>query len=166
MGGATPESLPEHSLELPEDPVTSLNLVAMAADAWGGIWQAEGRGGGRLGLPVIAGVRRGWVAGQLTVEPAGDGSRLTYRVDTSEYRVEKSAAMVLLVASLGAIVTVVAPLFPALLGLVPISIILCLMAWFFVVARLRNSGPEEFFEQLAASPSLRSRQASEDSEGS
>ena len=143
-----PESMREHSLELPDDPVTSLNLVAMAADDWGGMWQAEGRGGGRLGLPVIAGVRRGWVAGRLTVEPAGDGSRLTYRVDKSEYRVETSAALILLVASLGAIVTVIAPLFPALLRLLPISIVLCLMAWFFVVARLRNTGPEEFFEEL------------------
>lgn len=148
MASATPESQLEHSLELPEDPVTSLNLVAMAADDWGGLWQQEGRGGGRLGLPVIAGVRRGWVAGQLSVEPAGDGSRLTYRIDKSEYRVERSSALILLVASLGAVVTVVAPLYPPLLSLVPISIVLCLIAWFFVVARLRNSGPEEFFEEL------------------
>ena len=80
---------PEHRIELPEDPVTSLNLVAMAADAWGGMWQAEGRGQGRLGLPVTAGLRRGWVAGQLTAEPDGDGSRLTFRIDKSEYRVWK-----------------------------------------------------------------------------
>ncbi|MCP3958880.1 MAG: hypothetical protein GY719_13585, partial [bacterium] len=133
----------------PEDPVTSLNLVAMAADAWGGVWQAEDRSGGRLGLPVMAGLRRGWVAGQLTVEPAGDGSRLTYRIDQSEYRVRKSAALTLFVAAIGAAVTIIAPLFPALLRLVPISIVICLMAWFFVLARLRNSGPEEFFEDLA-----------------
>ena len=144
-----PESMREHTLELPEDPVTSLNMVAMAADAWGGMWQAEGRGGGRLGLPVIAGLRRGWVAGQLTVERSGDGSLLTYRVDQGEYKVQKAAALILLVAGLGAGVTIVAPLFPALLNLVPISIVLCLIAWFFVVARLRNSGPEEFFEDLA-----------------
>ncbi len=144
-----PESMREHSLELPEDPVTSLNLVAMAAEAWGGMWQAEGRHGGRLGLPVMAGLRRGWVAGQLTVEPAGDGSRLTYRVDKSDYQVQKPAALMLLLASLGAVVTVIAPLFPTLLRLVPLSIVLCLVAWFFVVARLRNSGPEEFFEDLA-----------------
>ncbi len=142
----------EHTLELPEDPVTSLNLVAMAAESWGGMWQAEGRGGGRLGLPVIAGLRRGWVAGQLTVESSGDGSRLTYRVDQSEYKVQRSAALMLFVASLGAIVTIVAPVFPTLLRLVPISIVLCLLAWFFVVARLRNSGPEEFFEDLAREP--------------
>ena len=145
-----PESMREHTLELPEDPVTSLNLVAMAAEAWGGMWQAESRGGGRLGLPVIAGVRRGWVAGQLTVERWGKGSRLTYRVDKSEYKVQKPAALILSLASLGAVVTIIAPLFPTLLRLVPLSIVLCLVAWFFVVARLRNSGPEEFFEDLAS----------------
>ncbi len=139
----------EHHLELPEDPVASLNLVAAAAEDWGGMWQAEGRSGGRLGLPVVAGLRDGWVAGQLTVEPDGDGSRLAYRVDKSEYRVQKPAALMLFLASIGAVVTIVAPLFPALLGLVPLSIVLCLVAWFFVVARLRNSGPEEFFENLA-----------------
>jgi uncharacterized membrane protein len=89
------------------------------------------------------------VAGQLTVEPTGDGSRLTYRVDASEYRVQRSAALTLLVAGLAAIVITIAPLFPVLLRLLPIAIVLCLMAWFFVVARLRNSGPEEFFEELA-----------------
>ncbi len=139
----------EHHFDLPEDPATSLDLVAAAAEDWGGMWQAEGRDGGRLGLPVVAGLRDGWVAGQLTVEPAGDGSRLTYLVDKSEYRVQKPAALMLFLASIGAIVTIAAPLFPALLGLVPLAVVLCLVAWFFVIARLRNSGPEEFFENLA-----------------
>ncbi len=144
-----PESMREHTLELPENPVTSLNLVAMAAEAWGGLWQPEGRSGGRLGLPVMAGLRQGWVAGQLTVEPSGVGSRLTYRVDKSEYRVQKMPAFILLLAGLGAVVMTIAPLFKVLLGLVPLAIVLCLVAWFFVIARLRNSGPEEFFEDLA-----------------
>ena len=144
-----PDSMREHRLELPEDPVTSLNLVAMAAESWGGLWQPEGRGRGRLGLPVMAGLRRGWVAGQLTVEPAGDGSRLTYLVDKSEYRVQKSAALTLLLAAVGAVVTMIAPLVPSLWRFVPVGLLLCLGAWLFVVARLRNSGPEEFFEDLA-----------------
>ena len=146
---STPESMREHSLELAEDPVTSLNLVAMAAEGWGGLWQADGQRGGRLGLPVMAGLRRGWVAGELTVEPAGDGSRLTYKIDKSEYKVQRAPFMMLVVAALGAVVITIAPLFPVLLRLVPLGIVLCLIAWFFVVARLRNSGPEEFFEDLA-----------------
>ena len=144
-----PESMPEHSVELPEDPITSQNLVAMTADTWGGLWQAEGRGGGRLGLPVEAGLRRGWVAGRLTVEPTDLGSRLTYNVDKSDYKVQKPAALILLIAAAGAMVTLIAPWIPALLGLVPLGLLLCLGAWFFVIARLRNSGPEEFFAELA-----------------
>ncbi len=148
---ATEDGMAEHSLELPEDPVTSLNLVAMAAESWGGLWQAEGPHGGRLGLPVMAGLRHGWVAGQLTAEPVGSGSRLTYRVDKSDYRLQKMPVLILLLAALGAVTMTVALVVPALLGLVPLSIVLCLVAWFFVVARLRNSGPEEFFEDLARS---------------
>ena len=143
-----PESMREHRLELAEDPVASLNLVAMAADSWGGLWQAEDKNGGRLGLPVMAGLRRGWVAGELTVEPTGDGSRLTYRVDSGEYKVQKASAFLLFLAACGALVTIVAPLVPSLWGFVPLGLVLCLAAWLLVVSRLRNSGPEEFFEDL------------------
>lgn len=139
----------EHSVELPEDPITSRNLVAMAADAWGGLWQADGRDGGRLGLPVEAGLRRGWVAGQLTVEPTARGSRLIYKVDKSEYKIQQPATLILLGAGVGAMVTLIAPLLPFLWGLVPFGLFLVLGAWFFVISRLRNSGPEEFFEDLA-----------------
>ena len=137
-----PESMREHSLDLPENPVTSLNLVAMAAESWGALWQAEGPDGGRLGLPVMAGIRRGWVAGQLTVEATDSGSRLIYRVDKSEYKVQRAAALTLLLGACGAVVTIFAPLVPALWRLVPFGLVMCLGAWLFVVARLRNSGPE------------------------
>ncbi|MEM7582619.1 MAG: hypothetical protein AAF560_04505 [Acidobacteriota bacterium] len=143
----TADAMREHQLDLAEDPITALNLVAMAADDWGGLWQ-PGKGGGRLGLPVIAGLRRGWVAGELTVEEAGEGSRLTFQVDKSEYRVQRPAALTLALAALGALVTVIAPFVPALWGLVPIGILMSIAAWFLVIARLRNSGPEEFFEDL------------------
>ena len=142
----------EHRMELREDPVTSLNMVSMNASAWGGIWQAEGRDGGRLGIPVSAGLRRGWVAGQLTVKPTAEGSLLIYRVDKSDYQLQKPAVLTLLLASLGAAVTLVAPLIPSLLGFVPIGILLGIAAWFLVIARLRNSGPEEFFEDLSQEP--------------
>lgn len=148
-GEAPDPTAGEHRVELAEDPVTSLNLVAMAAEAWGGLWQAEGRGRGRLGLPVVAGLRRGWVAGQLTVEATDTGSLLTYRVDKSDYQIQKPAVLMLALAGLGALTALVAPFVPALLGLVPIGVLLGVAAWFLVIARLRNSGPEEFFEDLA-----------------
>ena len=144
-----PESMREHRLELAEDPVTCLNLVEMAADSWGGIWQAEGRDSGRLGLPVMAGLRRGWVAGQLTVEPTEKGARLTYLIDKGEYKVQQAQAGLLFMAGLGAILTMVAPLAPTLWPLVPFALVMCVAAWLLVVSRLRNSGPEEFFEDLA-----------------
>ncbi len=136
-----------HQLDLSEDPVTALNLVAMAADDWDGIWQA-GNKGGRLGLPVVAGLRRGWVAGELTAEPTESGSRLTLVVDKSDYKIQKPAAVTLLLAGLGALVTVIAPFAPSMLGLVPVGILMTFGAWFLVISRLRNSGPEEFFEDL------------------
>jgi len=142
------ETNQEHRIELAEDPVTSLNLVAQAAESWGGIWQPESRHNGRLGLPVVAGLRYGWVAGELSAKPSGSGSRLIYRVDKSDYQLQKSTASFLLLAGLGAAVTVVAPFMPSLLSLVPLGIILSVGAWFLVIARLRNSGPEEFFEEL------------------
>ena len=74
---------------------------------------------------------------------------MTYLVDRSEYRVQKSAALTLLLAAIGAVITMIAPLVPSLWRFVPVALILCLGAWLFVVARLRNSGPEEFFEDLA-----------------
>ncbi len=150
--GAATTAPEEHRVELLEDPVTCLNMVAMAADAWAGLWQAEGQSGGRLGLPVTAGLRRGWVAGQLTVEATATGSLLIYRVDKSDYQLQKPAVLTLLLAGLGAVTTLVAPLFPSLFGLVPISILLGVAAWFLVIARLRNSGPEEFFEDLGQEP--------------
>lgn len=138
----------EHVLELDEKPRAAQRLLAEAAEDWGGAWQARGRGG-RLRLPVMAGLRRGWVAGEVTVEEAGDGSRLRLRVEESMYRVDRASVAVLLLAAGGALVTVLLPLFPQLIRLVPVGIVLAVGAWLFIVARLRNSGPEEFFQDLA-----------------
>ena len=150
----------EHVLELPLDPPACLRLLARTADLWGGSWQADGLCGGRLALPVMAGVRYGWVAGEVEVEEvaaAGEagsaqtraGSRLRFRVDHSDYHIDKLSFAVLLLAGGGALVTVFAPFFPSLFRLVPLSVLLAVGAWLFIVGRLRNSGPEEFFDDLA-----------------
>ncbi len=147
--GGTDSEARVHRLELPKPAAAALGLLAENAEAWGGRWQAEGREGGRLGLPVVAGLRRGWVAGPVKVEAAGRGSRLSFRVEQSDYRLQKASVFTLVLAGCGALVTLIAPFFPALLALVPIGILLCIAAWLFIVARLSNSGPEEFFEDLA-----------------
>ncbi len=147
---ASETSSQEQNLDLPVDPRASLRLLAQAAEDWGGTWRAEGDRKGLLGLPVMAGVRRGWVEGEVRVESAGEGSRLSFRVVDSEYRVERVSVVTLSMAAVGALVTLFAPLFPRLIALMPAGILLAVGAWLFIVARLRNSGPDEFFEELAA----------------
>ncbi|MCP4659400.1 MAG: hypothetical protein GY856_28655 [bacterium] len=139
----------EHRIELSEDPAGCLRLVSRAAEDWGARWQVEGGDGGRLELPVVAGVHRGWLVGRVTVEGLAEGSRLTFRVEESIYGVQTTTVTVLVLAACGALATVVAPFVPSLLPLVPLGIMLSVGAWFFVIARLRNSGPEEFLEALA-----------------
>lgn len=138
-----------HRVELREDPVAALNLVALAADEWGGLWESHGKRGGRLGLPVLAGLRHGWVAGPVNAEPSAGGTVLTFEVEESRWHLQTASVITLLLAAAGALVTIAAPLVPALWRLVPLGIMLSVGAWLFIVSRLRNSGPEEFFELLA-----------------
>lgn len=138
----------EHQVELTRDPHGSLELLSREATSWGARWQRDGLGG-RLTLPVLAGLRRGWVEGEVTVEPAGGGSRLVFRIDRSDYRLQTLSVAVLVVAAAGALVFVFAPFVPALRPAVPLGILLSVAAWLFIVAGLRNSGPEEFLETLA-----------------
>ena len=143
----------EYGCELPDlAPRAALRLLAETADSWGAGWQADGERGGRLALPVLAGVRHGWVAGEVEVEAAGEGSRLVYRVEESAYQLDKASVLTLTIAACGALITVIGPLIPQLFRLVPIGILLSVAAWLFIVRRLRNSGPEEFFEFLADGP--------------
>lgn len=137
----------DHRIELPTEPIETLRIVAKTAELWGAKWE-PGADGGHLEIPVLAGLRRGWVLGQVQIEKTDGGSRLVFTQEESIYRVQLAAASILALAACGAITILIAPLFPKLLGLVPVSMMLCIGAWFFVVARLRNSGPEEFFDEL------------------
>jgi hypothetical protein len=152
--GPAGESLPAadlriHRVEVAAPPARALAEVARLAGDWGGEWQAEGAAAGRLALPVSAGLRRGWVAGPVEAAPTGDGSRLLFREEAGEYHLDRAAVATLVLAGFGAAVTLVAPFVPRLLPLLPMSVVLALGAWFFIVARLRNSGPEEFFGVVA-----------------
>lgn len=139
-----------HHAELPCKPGEACSVVAREAEAWGGEWKPEGKDGGLLTIPVMAGLRYGWVEGRLKAERSSQGgSRLTFRVERSRYRVQRSSALVLAFAAAGALAVLFAPFFPPLWPLVPIGFVLALAAWFFIVSHLRNSGPEEFFETLS-----------------
>jgi hypothetical protein len=143
------EPVSEHRVELPAaEPRTVLRLVGETADAWGASWKSRGDRALWMRLPVTAGVRHGWLAGEVEVEADGAASRLVYRVDESEYHLDRAAVFLLAVAAFGALVSVVGPFFPGLVRLIPIGIILSIAAWLFIVGRLRNSGPEEFFADV------------------
>ena len=141
--------MPEHHIELARDPAGSLELISREAASWGAEWSRESPDGGRLQLPVLAGLRHGWVEGPVTVEPAEAGSRLTFTIEKSVYFLQRTSVAVLAFAALGALALLVAPFVPALWPLMPIAFMLAIGAWLFIVARLRNSGPEEFLETLA-----------------
>ncbi|MEO1082840.1 MAG: hypothetical protein AAFY88_01220 [Acidobacteriota bacterium] len=129
------------------EPVELLEWVGRVADQWDGEWEPAD-GGGRLGLPVTAGLKRGWLAGRLEVAPQPSGSAVRFEVDKGEMKSDRGSVMILLVGAFGGLVTVVAPFVPALWAMVPVGLLLGFSAWFMVVARLRSAGPAEFFAQV------------------
>lgn len=139
----------EHEVEIARDPARSLELLSQEALTWGARWRRDGQRGGHLELPVLAGLRRGWVEGPVTVARSPAGSRLTFRVEKSRYRIEVLSVLILAAAGAGALVFLVGPFVPALRPVMPVGFLLTVAAWLFIVARLRNSGPEEFLEWLA-----------------
>ena len=133
-------------------PAAALLSIRQLADLWGADWQGEGNSG-RLKLPVSAGLRRGWVSGTLRVEPLGEDLRLRFEEQESDYRLLWPAVGFLLLSSVGGLFSMVWPFFaharPELLAAAPLAFFLALGGWFLVISRLRNSGPEEFLEEVA-----------------
>jgi len=142
-------TLAEHAIELELSPEKALSAVSRTAEDWGAEFQRDGSGG-RLNLPVVAGIRRGLVTGAVEIRPAAEGSRVVFRPETSIYYVQTAAVMILLVAVAGALLTLAWPFFPELLPVAPFGALLALGGWFLVVSRLRTSGPDEFLVAVAA----------------
>jgi hypothetical protein len=151
--------VPEHTIELAMPPGTALAALRQAAEDWGAEFRREGSGG-RLRLPVVHGLRRGLVTGTVTVEPAGDGSRVVFRPEEAVSYVHTQAVVVLLFAVIGALLTVIWPFFPKLLPVAPFGAILALGGWFLVISRLRTSGPDEFLAAVAMQPPEEGNQSS------
>lgn len=139
----------EHAIALEAAPERALSAVSRTAEDWGAEFERDGDGG-RLHLPVIAGIRRGVVTGAVEVRPEAGGSRVVFRPETSIYYVQTAAVMILLVAAGGALLTLAWPFFPELLPVAPFGALLALGGWFLVVSRLRTSGPDEFLVAVAA----------------
>ncbi|HEV8582369.1 MAG TPA: hypothetical protein VGX68_25155 [Thermoanaerobaculia bacterium] len=139
----------EHTVDLDVPPEQALAAVGRAAEEWGAEFQ-PGVSGGELHLPVVAGIRRGLVTGNVEVQPAGEGSRVVLRPEKSIYYVQTSSVAVLLLAVGGALLTMLWPFYPKLLPIAPFGAILALGGWFLVISRLRTSGPDEFLAAVAA----------------
>lgn len=139
----------EHSISMDVPPAEALAALRRTAEDLGAELQEEGTGG-KLHLPVLAGLRRGLVSGDVEILPANGGSRLIFRPETAVYHVQTQAVMILLFATAGALLTVLWPFFPALLQAAPFGALIALGGWFLVISRLRTSGPDEFLEAVAA----------------
>ena len=139
----------EHAIDLDHPPAEALSVLRRTAEDWGAELQESGEGG-QLHLPVLAGMRRGLVSGPVEVRPAGEGSRLTFRPETSIYYVQTQAVMILLLSVAGGLLTVLWPFFPKLLSVAPFGAVVALGGWFLVVSRLRTSGPDDFLKAVAA----------------
>ncbi|HSG38695.1 MAG TPA: hypothetical protein VLE27_03560 [Thermoanaerobaculia bacterium] len=140
----------EHAIELDLPPEQAVAAVGRTAEDWGAEFERNGTGG-TLHLPVIAGIRRGLVTGPVEVQPAGEGSRVTFRPEQSIYYVQTAAVVILLLSAFGAVLTFLWPFFPKLLAVAPFGAVLALGGWFLVISRLRSSGPEDFLAAVAAS---------------
>lgn len=158
--GASTAVTTTHSVEVPADLRDSLEALAEVANAWGADWQPEGEPGhgtgGRLIMPVLAGIRRGVAAGRIQSHPQGASTRLVYAVEHLDLHLNHASVGVLLLAAMGGLLTVVWPFFPQLLPVAPFGALLALGGWFLVVSQLQNSGPRELLdlvaEQFAAPP--------------
>jgi len=149
MGGeASAVPAGEHGVDLDCPPGNALAAVDKAAEAWGADWQ-RGIEGGRLGLPVAAGIRRGLARGQIRVERSGAGSRVSFHAEESVFYVQTAAVGILVLAAAGGALTVAWPFFPALLPLAPLGAIVALSGWFLVITRLTTSTPDDFLRLVA-----------------
>ena len=113
-----------------------------AVEAWGGSRDEEGDHD-RIRLPVQAGLRNGVAAGTLRVREETGGVRVELELEPVAWRVHAPAVALLAAAAVAGIAVVLWPWFPALGAFVPLGLLVGLGAWFLVVSRLQNRGPEE-----------------------
>ncbi len=142
------ETNSQHRVEVQADPETVLRSLASAADLWGADWQ-PGSSSGVLLLPVVRGLWRGVDRCRVSVLPTSSGSVVELTVEQSRQWVNRSAMVVLLFGGVGGLIVALWPFFPGLMPLLPVAVVLAIAAWLLVVARLRNSNPEDFLKLVA-----------------
>jgi hypothetical protein len=126
----------------------ALSALADASALWGATWDRRGNGGW-LEVPVLAGLKRGILAGEVRIEPAARGSRVVFEVAESRYRMQWTAVAILALGAAGGIATTLWPYYPPLLGIAPLAVVVAIGAWILVVSRLRTSSADEFLELVA-----------------
>ena len=141
----------EYSVDTGLSREEALAAVARASAIWGATWTPEGTGG-RLELPVLAGLRHGVLVGRIGSEPSSSGSRVIFRVEQRHFALQRAALAILALGAAGGITATLWPFFPALLGLAPLAVVLAIGAWILVASRLRTSTPDEFLELVASTP--------------
>ena len=136
------------------------DALAEAAKAWGAEWSADesDRDGGQLVLPVVFGLRRGFLVGRVDFAPAGDGALLTWQLEESHLELQRASVAILAFTILALLPALAWPFNPRLFALLPFAAVMGLLSWWLVLSRLETSGPEEFFATVgpasapAASP--------------
>jgi len=142
---------PRHRYEvaLAARPAVGLEQLVELVGHWGGTWHAGGATGGRMVLPVRAGMRYGRVEGEVNARAEGDGCRLSFETIQSAYRVRYTLFGFLVLGGFGGVIILAAPFAPHLLPLVPAGASVSIAAWMLIASRLETSGPEEFLGQLS-----------------
>ena len=112
----------ESAIDLDVPPGTALVAIGRTAEDWGGEFTRQGEGG-RLRLPVLAGLRRGLVTGTITVLPTEAGSRVVFRPEEVLVSAHFQSVAVLVLSAAGALVTVLWPFFPKLMPVAPFGIL-------------------------------------------
>ena len=128
-----------------------LGTIREAVELWYGEWSAlDAERTAEIRFPVQAGLRRSMARGLLRVEPAETGSRLVLELEPVTWQLHGPAVALLVPAAAAAVAVVLWPFFPVLGPLVPLGLVTALGAWFLVVTRLQNRGPEELLETVEA----------------
>lgn len=158
------DNVSQHRVELEVTPAAALESLAAAADLWGASWQPESAGG-TLRLPVVRGLWRGVEQCHVAVEPTRSGSTVELTVEERWLQVNRSAVVVLLFGGAGGLTVALWPFFPELMPLLPVAVVLALVAWLLVVARLRSSDPGDFLKLVAGFENIPADAVADDRKG-
>jgi hypothetical protein len=129
-------------------PNEALRAVARAAEDWGADFEPQGTGG-RLDLPVNAGLRFGRLAGTVRAVAVGEtATEFTFVVEREEFKLPGVLVGLLLCGALGAVTALGWPFVPGLGKLAPMGALIALAVWFLVLAKARYVGVEAFLDRV------------------